>query len=200
VDNTAALETLKTQLKAGQVPPRDLDFVSSLVSQAGGRGLSDKQGFWVVKIAQRLVAPEAASKKIADFSGVYALFAKAKEHLKFPKIHLRTASELVKLYISGPRSRVPDVVNVVGEESETWLGRVYPDGRWETGHGTHAAHDEVEGLLTRLASDPERVASEYGRLTGNCCFCSRKLSDERSTEVGYGPVCAKKFGLNWGSK
>lgn len=201
MDNTQALETLKTRLASGTVPPRDAEFVTSLVSQERGRGLSDKQWYWVVKLATRYTQPEAEERKVADFAGVYALFAKAKEHLKFPKIHLLVEGvERLKLYVSGPRSRVPDVVNVVGEETETWYGRVYPDGRWQEGRGSPETNKAVEGLLTRLASDPERVASEYGRLTGNCCFCSRKLSDERSTEVGYGPVCAAKFGLKWGSK
>lgn len=201
MDNTQALETLKTRLASGTVPPRDAEFVGSLVGQAAGRGLSEKQWYWVVKLATRYTQPEAEERKVADFAGVYKLFAKAKEHLKFPKIHLLVEGvEKLKLYVAGPRSRVPDVVNVVGEDTETWYGRVYPDGRWQEGRGSPEANKAVEGLLTRLASDPEKVATEYGRLTGNCCFCSRKLSDERSTEVGYGPVCAKKFGLNWGTK
>jgi len=34
--------------------------------------------------------------------------------------------------------------------------------------------------------------------TGNCCFCRRELTDKRSTEVGYGPICADHFSLPWG--
>jgi hypothetical protein len=44
------------------------------------------------------------------------------------------------------------------------------------------------------------VAAEHGHKTGNCCFCSRPLNDARSTEVGYGPVCADKWELPWGTK
>ncbi len=27
-----------------------------------------------------------------------------------------------------------------------------------------------------------------------------ELTDQQSTEVGYGPVCAKHYGLKWGKK
>lgn len=41
-------------------------------------------------------------------------------------------------------------------------------------------------------------AAKFGRLTGSCVFCSRRLTDERSATVGYGPVCAERVGLPWG--
>lgn len=37
-------------------------------------------------------------------------------------------------------------------------------------------------------------------VTGHCCFCSLPLTDERSTAVGYGKVCADHFGLSWGAR
>ena len=42
-------------------------------------------------------------------------------------------------------------------------------------------------------------AAEFGHTTGHCVFCCRELTDGRSTEVGYGPVCADKNGLPWGT-
>ena len=41
-------------------------------------------------------------------------------------------------------------------------------------------------------------AAAFGALTGRCVFCSRKLTDERSIEVGYGQTCAAREGLPWG--
>jgi hypothetical protein len=55
----------------------------------------------------------------------------------------------------------------------------------------------VQDVLTRLAADPAKVASELGHLTGHCIFCETPLNDPRSTAVGYGPICAKKFHLPW---
>ena len=36
-------------------------------------------------------------------------------------------------------------------------------------------------------------AQEYGRITGICCNCGRKLTNEESIEAGIGPICASKF-------
>lgn len=36
-------------------------------------------------------------------------------------------------------------------------------------------------------------AKEYGRLTGTCCQCGAKLTDENSIAEGIGPICAGKF-------
>lgn len=40
-----------------------------------------------------------------------------------------------------------------------------------------------------------------GAITTHCVYCNRTLTDTepgRSTERGYGPVCAAKYGLPWG--
>lgn len=54
-----------------------------------------------------------------------------------------------------------------------------------------------------LGSEELRVkAAQFGRDHGNCIFCSKDLTDERSDPgkggVGYGPKCAVKYGLPWG--
>lgn len=199
MERTTALDTLKAALVANTVPAKDKEFVSSLVTQSSSRGLSEKQWYWVAKLAARMAGESSAPAKVADFAGVYAMFAKAQEHLKHPKIHLSLAGGYgVKLYVSTARSRVPNVVNIVDEDGYQWFGRVHPDGSWERGTGRSDLMPEVEATLRRLAADPEGVASEHGRLTGACCFCNRSLKDERSTDVGYGPVCARNFNLRWG--
>jgi hypothetical protein len=55
--------------------------------------------------------------------------------------------------------------------------------------------DEVVELLRKLAADPHRVAAEYGNRFSECCFCGLPLKDDRSVAAGYGPVCAKNYGL-----
>jgi hypothetical protein len=42
-------------------------------------------------------------------------------------------------------------------------------------------------------------AAAFGHSTGTCIFCSRDLTDGRSVDVGYGPTCASKNGLPWGT-
>jgi hypothetical protein len=61
------------------------------------------------------------------------------------------------------------------------------------------------GAPHRVGLKPEHKttaeqAAEFGHVTGQCVFCSRLLTDERSLAVGYGPVCASKNGLAWGEE
>lgn len=192
-----------------KLPEKDQAFAKSLCSKViKYKGGSPKQEFWVEKLAAKIAKPEgdAVEKapepiKVAQFGGVYALFKAAKQHLKFPKINLQLADgSPVQLYLSGPKSKKPNVVNVTngakyGWSNNVWYGRVLEDGMMETGKIAPANFEEVKLLLKKLAAQPAQVAAEYGKLTGKCCFCNKTLSDEKSTAAGYGPVCAKKFGL-----
>lgn len=70
-------------------------------------------------------------------------------------------------------------------------GNLIEKGRWEM----------ARGIVSRLR--PEDLLSaeegaEFGKLYGICMYCWRELTDERSIEVGYGPICADKRGLPWG--
>lgn len=44
-------------------------------------------------------------------------------------------------------------------------------------------------------------AAAFGKITGTCIACGLHLTDDgknKSLEVGYGPICAKKWGWPWG--
>lgn len=41
-------------------------------------------------------------------------------------------------------------------------------------------------------------AARFGHVTGQCVNCGKKLTDERSISVGYGPTCAANNGWPWG--
>ena len=56
---------------------------------------------------------------------------------------------------------------------------------------------KVLATLSAIAAEPAKLAKEYGSLRGHCSFCDKKLDDQGSIEHGYGPVCAKKWGLVW---
>lgn len=135
-----------------------------------------------------------------DARGVFALFEQAiSNNLKYPKIRLRAADgQNVVLSRAGAKSKYTGQIIVTDERpygSNTYFGRVDTSGNFIPAWANSPA---VSSLLLRLSADPAGVASEYGRLTGHCCFCSLPLTDARSTAVGYGPICAGKFGLPWG--
>lgn len=154
--------------------------------------------------------PQASAPRaeVGDFHGVYALFEKAAKHIKRPKVRLAVPFDgdyaHVTLYRGGERSRFPGQINVAAAEyGAGWYGRIDEGGEWFLPKNTPAFLGELRQLLIALAENPDEVAAEYGKLMGHCCFCARRLTDDgdgRSVEVGYGPVCAKRYGLPWGTK
>ena len=190
-----------TALRAcvGELSENDQRFALSLLRQGEKNGkLSEKQIVWVDRLTERATKPKTAkTAEVGNLANVIALFDTARKHLNWPAIMLGYDSRLLRLTVAGAKAKVPGSVNVVDKESKTWFGRVHTDGRFEMSTGNPAPQSAID-LLTRFAADPAGVASEHGRLTGNCCFCNTALTDERSTAVGYGPVCADHYGLAWG--
>jgi hypothetical protein len=208
-------ETIKNlSSNLGRLPERDRVFARSLIDQSNGRGLTPKQRFWAEKLATRAAGCEAPATTVdvGDFAGVAALFATAAKHLKFPKIRLALPDgRPVALAVAGRNSRHPGTISVTDGErfgSNVWYGRIQPNGQWTPSDAVNAATmTSLSALLSRLSTDPAGTAAAYGlaslkrvngRLTGNCCFCTAGIRDERSTSVGYGPICARHFGLPWG--
>ena len=194
VDNLANIRLLRSQ-------PQQSVFVMSVLGQFERQGsLSQPQWDAIARIADDIRNPKP--KVVLDFAAIIALFTAAADHLKYPKVRLalRDLSEIV-LSRAGQRARQPGTINVTnggrfGEPDNRWFGRIGTDGAFQRARD---CTDEVAELLVRFSGDPAGVATAYGKLTGNCCFCGRSLSDARSTDMGYGPVCARNFGLVWGN-
>jgi hypothetical protein len=144
-----------------------------------------------------------AAEPVGDLSGIMQLFARAQGHLRRPAIVLSVGGVSLRLSVAGQRARFPGSINVTSttmQDSEgrrTWYGRINRAGGFEPGRDAPA---DIGAGLRRFAADPANVAAEHGRLTGHCCFCNRGLEDERSTSVGYGPICADHYGLPWGAR
>lgn len=93
-------------------------------------------------------------------------------------------------------SRAPDTGKNAGAlyvkgEDDAYLGKIVG--------GKYLATREAEaaGIVSRVAEtmrDPLALAIAYGKRTGNCSCCGRKLSDPTSVAMGIGPVCAEKYG------
>lgn len=130
---------------------------------------------------------------------IFKMFDAAVTNLKRPAIRLADdAGHYLHLSLAAKTSRNAGSVYVKGERgSDAYYGKITPEGRFFQAQGCPPT---IEPQLRAFAADPEKVAKNYGTLTGRCCFCGRLLTDDRSTDVGYGPVCAGKFGLNWGIK
>lgn len=74
----------------------------------------------------------------------------------------------------------------------TYVGSIRPN---DAVVGQLAQDIELQKHLLIVAKDPVTAAKEYAALMGLCSFCGLQLTDEGSVEVGYGPICAKHWGL-----
>lgn len=182
-------------------------FAQSLINQYDRKGnLSEKQWVWVEKIvaeeAERNAVREAARLEreereakmavIHTFNGyepVEEMMTLAADTLKNPKWTVKThKGNRVTLHYD----RKEEAVQV---GSGGFYG-VIKDGVFTT-NGLVMERGDVIPMMEQFKADPSGFASYQGFLTGACCFCARHLSDERSTSHGYGPICAKRYGLVW---
>lgn len=186
------LEKVVGNLKAG-----DQSFAESLIAQYKRRGgLSEKQVAWVSKLTERALAPPRVEQLDCSLAPVVQSLVYAGSKLKYPKVRLLSpAGKDLVVYIAGERSKYSGNAVVVSPgsfEDRTYYGRVDQSGQF---FKSNSADQDVVEILKRFASAPAETAAQYGKLTGNCCFCGRKLSDEKSLKNGYGPVCAVNYGI-----
>lgn len=111
--------------------------------------------------------------------------------LKSPKLRvlaLDNKSELKMSLTKGGIAPGSIAVTINGE----FVGCIRPDGMLTA----RLVKDEaLQQHLLRVAENPIQYAKQYAALTCNCSFCGKRLEDDGSVEVGYGPVCAKHWGL-----
>ena len=195
----ADLESLMNNL-----PPSDRKFADSLINGNYGykrRGfLSEKQSPYVYKLLEKALglSENGGDSNIGTIEGIVSLFEKAKQHLKFPKIILETEFGPVQIWVQGNKAKNPGAIGVL--LSRVWMGRVHTDGTFHKSYAFNVSDykEQILDLLTGLAQHPEETAAKYGKLSGNCCFCHKALSDQKSLAVGYGSKCANNYGLSWG--
>jgi hypothetical protein len=113
--------------------------------------------------------------------------------LKKGDIHV-VDGKFVRVHISqGTGNPYAVVANILREA--TWSdGKVVEPGEVEW--------DFVSGLVTKLSEATRATAEQaksFATLAGRCIFCSHAIDTPESTAVGYGPVCAAKNNLPWGS-
>ncbi|MGH6631743.1 MAG: DUF6011 domain-containing protein [Sphingopyxis sp.] len=81
-----------------------------------------------------------------------------------------------------------------------WSGFVFVKDGAEYGRGTRygmqkpgsAYQGQIADALAIINADPKAASIAYGKLTGSCGRCGRKLEDANSIEAGIGPICAGK--------
>jgi len=184
----------------------DKSFAVSLKDQFRKKGtLSEKQWIWVDKLTQKAIMPEQAEDKpttnIGNLSGLVALMDTAKANQKsLPKLTLKVGEQKVKLSVASQHSKYNGGIHVTDGGpygNNVWFGAVYPTGEFKMNPKVEDEQlDTVTALLKKLSEDPHKTVSELGKLSGNCVFCNKELSDPKSLKVGYGETCSKTWGLH----
>lgn len=167
-----------------------------------GAWASDRQMAYAESLIQRLHPRGAATvteHAISDeaLARVHRLFAVANQNgLRRPRIALTINDYPLRLARAGDHSRNPGSVYVYRRNE--YVGRVDAQGTFFP-YGVMDRDGRAREALRAFGSDPLRAAAAHGHATGACCFCRRTLTDPRSVTMGYGPVCAERYGLDWGT-
>ncbi len=134
---------------------------------------------------------------IEHTESIVKLMHAARLRIKYPKIRLQSDDITIQLSVAGHKAQIPNSVNITDGKpfgESKFYGRILPDGQLKL----RIESDIITHELKLFAENPTGYAKLYGKLHGNCMFCSRELSDPQSVVVGYGPICASHYGLPHG--
>jgi hypothetical protein len=138
--------------------------------------------------------PVQAAAPALDLAPLVAFLTAAKAAgLKFPKVrvlHMDGKREIALGLTATGRNPGSVSVKIDGE----YIGLVTPAGQ-PTGMVAASANADLRAHLVAVAAAPAVAAKAYAVLKCCCSFCGDGLTDEGSIEVGYGPKCAKNYGL-----
>lgn len=142
----------------------------------------------------------ATNQTTQNFSALFNMFDKAAETLRFPKIQLEHGDCTIRLVRCGPNSRYAGNINI--EINGNWFGRIERDGNMYTHmrqqlttENVHPDELPIFDYLLAFSANPAFHARMHGQQYNYCCFCARELTDAVSVKLGYGPICADKYGL-----
>lgn len=173
-------------------------FVASLLSARKQWGKwTQSQGEWAHKLA---LDHKAATEKAATAQPANTNLS----GLEFPQLiaflSRPTKLKRIRLTFTHADGEV-SIKKASTDEKGFWIakngqlvGQLRRDGKLND----RGITPDIACLLDEMESNPQAVAAEHGRKTGCCCFCGLPLTDERSTQAGYGPICAGHYNLPWG--
>lgn len=198
-------------------------FAIDLVYKHSHGGLTTEQMAWVHKLALEATGKSdqitSDANKVDGFLAINRLFAGAIQTIENPGMKLlmrkgeATMGESAGLYLhlaiqpiltlgrgDAPNSTNPNQIKLmVGAFDYTW-GDPHYAGRIDK-HGVlyegGACTKEIVQYLRSLGKDPSLVLGNSGRLSGHCPMCGQANNSPESEAHGYGPTCARTWGLEW---
>jgi len=151
------------------------------------------QRIMMEQLDRQRAAASGANKVLVDMKPLADMFRLARKHLKYPKLTVNIGATAYTFALASDNSRNPGHIYV--KRDRVYIGKVSPAGELQLSRDAQAGDREA---INEFSKNPAAVAGLHGKLTSQCAFCSKTLSDERSKEVGYGKICASHFNLPWG--
>lgn len=196
------------------------NFPQNLVQHLDKRGsLSPEQNFWLHKLAMQSVATTDNSQNESAMSlpKIRKMFDLAVQQMKYPKIRFERSQffddvvrnfdedndsiclpeSTIFMYRAGEKSKAPGVIHITngakyGSPDNKYFGKITVEGKFIP---SRECSELLKQFLMSFDSDPSKIGRQYGKASGNCCFCHRPITTDVSKKHGYGPVCAKRFQL-----
>lgn len=131
-------------------------------------------------------AEKAKKSGEVSMAAIEVMFNTAKENgLKRP----RFLTERLKMELAKATGRNPGAIYVKCDGE--YAGKIVA-GQFLAVRNAPA---DILDLVREIAASPVESARKYGRDTGTCSCCGRKLTDAVSIANGIGPVCESNWGL-----
>lgn len=182
-----------------KMDPNGKRFALDLVRQfASKRALSASQWDWASKLLNQAQEVKPLS---GDFDEVFKFFETAfKSGLKVPKIRLITHADeylLLRFISSDPAGRKIDIYQGgwANHGTRVYVGMIR-DNQVKPYRGRMT--NSMKIFIDKFSKDPLKVAKACAAQLGICTYCGLDLTTNESKHNGYGPICAKSWGLPWG--
>jgi len=134
---------------------------------------------------------------------IFDIFEKAKQTLKWPKLKYPHENQMIEFSLAGPNARMPGTINITDGKQypNKFYGRVIKDNearklRFQWNEKQQRTED-LTAIIKAIVENPVGMCSLIGQQYAHCCFCGLELTNKNSVLVGYGPICAEKWGLPW---
>jgi hypothetical protein len=169
---------------------RDRTLALSIIScWEAHQFLTADQTYWASRFAEMYKPPETVDLG-GSLAPIVALMRLGLQNkLEAPSILLKSKTgRSARLYFDKETGKVQVYSNGL-------KGTISQDGILTS--NSSVDQDLIE-TLQEFARDPQQAITAFGKLTGRCCFCGRRLNDPPSIHAGYGPTCAERYKLPWG--
>jgi hypothetical protein len=185
----------------------DAEIVEAYAKTTGGFN-----AFLVFRMAQEVERQNLKDQRLdSALEKIGHMFLYAIGHgLKRPRITVAYRNVRFQMYLSKrgnlcfkAADKKPGTDNKWGESR--YIGCIFKGefllapNPWNRNQKRNLTEVEADFIEQLKREDLAGFLAECSKDLGCCCYCNKPLTDERSKLVGYGEICARRWGLGWGN-